>query len=617
VTPSIEPLKKTLHLGEGETGTGFACRVATLWRAPSSTIFWEDVGIPFNSIAKGEESAIRALADVTGADFGELRRWSPVWLDRGNYRLGDELVSRTVLVRGRFRLCPECAVEDMAQNPHLRHDQAVHGRLVWQFMPIATCHRHSRSLVEIVSDLPARFDFHDFGLRVGDALLDLDRLMHQSRIRPTSACERYCQDRLEGKSTDVPLLDKMRLHHVAGGSLVFGRVSLFGPKRRQADLTEHEIYLAREEGFRILAEGPPAIRRLFERLMVESSERLTRSHTITGTLGHIIGWLEQSLGDDTDRDELRTIVARQAFSTFPGAGGETLFGVTNSSPPMLTVHDVERRYGVDWVTATRVATLAGVLRHIRAGDAPGPRIIAAEDAERLFAKFVDVVSVTVLAHEIGATQKQLVALADAGILKPAFDAPGVVMSFRRSDVDALLGMLTRNATPVVQRDTSMVSIRRAAWRSAPKFIELVRRILDGDIGWLGRLPQGRLLEALVAERDEVGASFVRPAPVDGTVSVTDLCARWKVKSEAVVGLVERRRLAAVQIGGRGRRYRIRWASAESFERTHISVQALALLRNQDWKTVKPMVERHEISRAFPGLRGCFYLRDELERANLI
>lgn len=614
----IEPLKKTLSLGRGETATSFACRVSTLWRAPTSTLFWEDVGIPFRSIVKGEETALRILATVTGANLEELMRNSPVWLDRVTYRIGKEVVLARDFVRGRARVCPACLQDDISGSPQLRPDQATYGRLAWQALPIGTCWKHGRSLVEVESDLPSHFGYHDFGLRIGHVVHDIAALRTRSIARPFSPFEQYYLDRLAGVPTNVPLLDGLRLHQVSAASLVFGCVSLFGPKRRQATLSEHEVYLARQEGFEILREGASAIGRLCNRLMVESTVRFTRSHTVTGTLGHIFDWLDRTARDDTELDRLRSIVAEQAFATFPMAGGEVLFGITNINPPKLTVHDVERRYGIDWITATRVATLAGVLSHLRSGDAPGPKVILAEDADRLFARFVDVVSITVLAHELGATQKQLMALVDAGYLKPAFERPDILMSFRRPDVDLFLNSVAARAVPTAERDPQMASIRRAAWRSAPKFLTLIKAIVEGRVPWLGQLPDGQLFQRLLMRREDVADLLGLPTRTDsGTLHQTELCEKWKVNSVAIADLVKRRILIADEVGSRGRRYRIRQDSAASFDRTYVSVKRLALQRGEKWASVKRVAERNGIRPEFPGVRGCFYRRDELRRANLI
>jgi hypothetical protein len=298
------------------------------------------------------------------------------------------------------------------------------------------------------------------------------------------------------------------------------------------------------------------------------------------------------------------------------AGSEVLFGVTNTKPPMLTMHDVERRYGINWFTATRVAKLAGVLNCLRSGDAPGPKVILAEDADRLFARFVDVVSITVLAQEVGATQKQLVALIDAGYLKPAFDKQDVLMSFWRPDVELFLRSLASRAVLVAEREPHMASIRRAAWRSAPNFLAVVNAILNGRIRWIGHLPDGQLFQTLLVRRDEV-AEVLGQRGDPNALRQSDLCKRWKVKSEAIVELINRGVLTADEVGRRGRPFCIRRDSVEVFEQTYMSVKRLALKYGVDWKGMKGTVERHGIKPAFAELRGCFYRRDELRRVKLI
>src|SRR5690606_25146610 len=144
----------------------------------------------------------------------------------------------------------------------------------------------------------------------------------------------------------------------------------------------------------------------------------------------------------------------EVFRTFPMAGGEIFLGDINANPRMHTIHDVQRRFGVSWMTVKRVGQLAGVLTDLVEG---GPKVMTAEDAKRLFEKVDDVVSLPVLAKELGASRKQIALLVDRGLLKPAFEGADLV-SFRRADVDVFAQRLVRDASTVAQRDESQTTV---------------------------------------------------------------------------------------------------------------------------------------------------------------
>lgn len=195
----LQKLPKTLPLGEYEPATTYACRLATLWRAPSATQFWDDVGIPLRAIAMGKGIAIEELAYVSGADGAKLGRYSPVRLSRDECAVGREVLSRAELAHNRMRVCPECLAGDIAEHPELRPDQAAHFRIQWAIQPIQTCFRHQRALVSIANEFVPIQLYYDFGFRVGLALSNLAELQRCSIPQRPSEFETYLWARIDGE----------------------------------------------------------------------------------------------------------------------------------------------------------------------------------------------------------------------------------------------------------------------------------------------------------------------------------------------------------------------------------------------------------------------------------
>ncbi|WP_157959846.1 TniQ family protein [Devosia submarina] len=627
----VSPLSITLDLGREETGTSFACRLSSLWNvAPGQ--FWDDVGVGFRKIVAGDATTLATLAEIAGADAIQLVRNSPVRLHRSMLLVRGEQVTPFEYPRGRYRLCPLCAKEDIAANADLRPDQAVHDRVWWHSLPLRTCPIHRHPLVEVRTDLPEGFGYHDFSFRVGEFFHDLDALASVSDLRDPSPYEVYYMERLEGRAPMLPFLSDLKLYQAGSACEIFGRLALYGPKRRYASFNDGELADARDAGLAVLTKGEDGIGELFERLLCEGDQRLTRSHTAAGSLGTALTWLH-SVSEQEELNALRKVVATKIYATFPTSGHECYFDVPNSAPRLHTVHDIERRFGVDWVTAGRVGKLAGVIRPVRAGPRPGPMVIMADDAERLFGDFVDVVSIIALARELGATQEQILALVDAGFLKPAFEDRKLLMSFRRPEVDAFIDRISKGAEQVPLRGKEMVSLRRAGWRSAPHMLELVRAVLEGKLSWLGRLSGERLFQGLLLLRSEAYGLFgksttgklFRSAHENGpsgvvlssTLTQTELCKRWQVKSEAVVELLDSDELVAPSRGSKGVNYFIDPLSVAQFEARYISLGMLARQRGEDRRRTSAVVRKAGVDKAFPELRGCFFPKVHLQDAGLL
>ncbi|MBL8598359.1 MAG: TniQ family protein [Devosia sp.] len=622
--PLLRPFIKTLAHGNWEPASSFAGRLSTLWASSSAAEFWRNVGISFRRLVAGDRDSVRTLAFLSGADPEALLRATPVRLDNLTMQIGTESVAMEDFVMGSVRGCPACLLEDALAVPDRNPDQVAHDRLEWHAKSVVTCLRHGRSLVDLDSDLPAHFGAYDFGYRASRALQDLPGLANRSVQRAPTAYETYYVDRLHGKAPNLSILSNVRLDQVAHACLAFGYLSEHGSKPGMRDLDEQGHLDARTAGFEILSAGKAGVAKLFERLL-HQADRRTRSFTAAGMLGPVFHWLNYGKPDPA-LNEIREIVARQVFSTFPTIGGETFLGVINRAPRLHTIHDVERRYGVDWMTVARVGGLAGALRTIGTN---GPKIIAADQAQRLFERFEDVVSVAVLGQELGATRKQLDALVERGHLAPAF--PGAALpSFWRKDTDALVQRLLSHSTLLEKREDSQVTIRRAAYRSSDKFTPIVEALLDGKFKWVGRLPAKALFYGLVVDRVELTSVVPSVVPARTrsqhheklSVPSTKLAAHrvagtLMVKTDTVVELKKAGALAGEGAGGRGNKFWIDSESARRFGENYMSVGALARLREVSWQTAHKMATEAGVEREFKGLRACFYKRAELKRASLI
>lgn len=408
------------------------------------------------------------------------------------------------------------------------------------------------------------------------------------------------------------LLDHLTFHQLCWACLVFGTVSLFGVDRFRRELSTIEEHAARQEGFRILSHGDAGVRDLMRR-MVAGAHR-TRSHTLAGISGRIFTWLHTSSEDGVGMRRLRECMARLAFRHLPTVGGEVLFGVLNANPVMHTMSQVQEIFGVDRFEAARIASLAGALFRLRES---GPNVVLAKDATRLFST-EELLSHADLAREWASTRAQVVALAKAKYLKPAFLGSDASPSFWRSDVEAFERALRRTATPVSDWDISVVTLQRAAWRSAPDMAEQVGEILAGKTKNLGYLPNEPLFRALVLPRAQLHRQ--RDARdtlyVDG-LSQAEVAERLGTKSEAIADLIRIGKLAGTGFGSRGRRASVTEESVAHFDRLYLSLGKLASLRSINHRLMRYIVERANVHTAVSSVRGRFYLRHQLRAAGLI
>lgn len=409
------------------------------------------------------------------------------------------------------------------------------------------------------------------------------------------------------------LLSHLSFHQLCWACLVFGTVSLFGVDRFRRDLSTIEEHAAWQEGFRILSHGDAGLRDLMRRMVAGAHK--TRTHTLAGIAGPIFTWLHTSSEDGVGMRRLRECMARLAFRYLPTVGGEVLFGVRNANPVMHTMSQVQEIFGVDRFEAARIARLAGALFRLRES---GPNVVLAKDAIRIFSQTEELLSDADLAREWASTRAQVVALAKAEYLKPAFLGSDASPSFWRSDVEAFEQALRRTATPVSDWDISVVTLQRAAWRSAPDMVEQVGDILMGKTKELGYLPNEPLFRALVLPRAQVhGRRDPRGAFCNNGLSQAEVADRLGTKSEAVTDLIRLGKLVGTGFGSRGSRASVTRKSVAHFDRVYLSLGKLASLRSIDHRLMRYIVERANVHIAVLGVRGRFYLRDQLRAAGLV
>ncbi|WP_460272839.1 TniQ family protein [Celeribacter sp. ULVN23_4] len=246
-------LSLTVPLTDMEPVTSFLSRVAMRNLCERASSFCADVGLSFRAILQGDEDQIKMLADLAGADYQMLLRYSVKKQDRYKVAVAGETFGKRAFQRSVVRVCPTCVKEGLDVAPWMpaRH-------LSWKLPSVHSCLRHQHRLIQLP---PTQFtvDAYDFARRIGH---NRDLILAEA-ASPTdsipSEFERWIIERLRSGPREtwidsLPLGVAMRTCEILGTLLRFGsetRLSAVDPAEKQA---------AGQAGFNVLRDGKAALK---------------------------------------------------------------------------------------------------------------------------------------------------------------------------------------------------------------------------------------------------------------------------------------------------------------------------------------------------------------------
>ncbi|WP_315810669.1 TniQ family protein [Bradyrhizobium sp. SZCCHNR3107] len=585
----------------------FASRLAAR-NFRTARAFAQDMGIRFQDLVDGDESAVTALADLGAASLPDLLN-SAVRTNRNSVSFKGQMLQSNLLRRARIHVCPQCLQDDIARSD-LPPNLAMHGRANWMLTVIRTCPVHCKALIE-VAHIVRPSETHDWTQIVSHVVDDLHVLADRAASRPPSAFETYLANRLGGRTADI-WLDDMNFYAAVHMTELVGAVASFGKLVNLRALGEDQLYQAGCNGFTILQKGPDGLLGLMSEMRSALLAQGMDAHDgPQAVYGRLYSYLAHGLSG-TAFDQVREIMTEHILSVFPLGPGDMLFRKPVTQRRVHSIRSASREYKIHPRRFRKVLAAEGFLFYPLAAD--NHVILDADTAQRIAARIQDTVRLPEAARILGSTYLTADRLVKAGLVrKHNIGSDGVLLA---TELKGFLSQLHRDAISVERPATGTMSINFAARRANCTTIDIVRLILDRKLRWVGRHLGRSGYDSILVDINEIRL-FVRPNP-SADLPFGKARKLLKTNDRALLTLLE---IGAIQsktmpnpVGGQLQR-RIPLTELTRFDSTYVSLHRLwreagvamtmaSFRRELDSRGVRPAPE-------LSGAAATFYRRSDL------
>ncbi|KLK93144.1 hypothetical protein AA309_11130 [Microvirga vignae] len=507
----MNTLRLTLALGEDESPSSFASRLAALNTAGGMANFLLDLGLTSRFVADGYDWALDDLATLAGISSASLATHAARRIGGGDYMIREERVPREFLRRSRLHVCPACLQDDFAcaAGPQIMRRPELHayGRMAWLLRPIRTCAKHNLGLVEMFNTTTTRpSELYDFAHAIRTEWPRIDTLLAIAPRREPSVLETYILDRIRN-GRGAGWLDTCSLYGVVTICELVGAVSLQGPTPNLKLFSEDERAAAGAAGYAIASQGEEALRRFFSSL-----QETCQSQAGQAGPQAIYGRLYQGWGYGGKRSEaspLRDVLRQHIVETTPVGPGTSVLGMIVEKRSVHSIYTLSRATGQHPARLRKILIEAGLVPE-DATDVVDNRIVFnAEEAERLVRRLDTSVPLKDVAGYLNCPRVHARLLYEREFLRPVVDASVSMASgkhaFAKEDLDDFLERLLRSATPMSYREAGFSDLPGAAKKACCSAMEIVALVLEGRLKRLGRDLNQQGYLALLVDVEEVRA----------------------------------------------------------------------------------------------------------------
>ncbi|WP_262272060.1 TniQ family protein [Microvirga yunnanensis] len=485
-----------------ETPISNASRNAVLNHQEGIFPFCQDTGLDFQGLVDGDGTAVEKLARLVGVSpdayaSGTIRR------NGQEFNIGGERLVDSALRRTRLHICPACLKDDLSCSD-LPPPAAAFGRVEWLLTSIRTCTIHDIALVELPR--PAKAKVHDFAAFAGPALSDLDRLLSDATRRPASALERYVSQRLQGSLAETPFLNSLELHAAARFCEVLGAVEQFGANAKLGSLSEDSLYLAGDVGYSYASRDETGIREVFTTLHSRFLSSHRGSEGPNAFFGSFYHWLSGG-GKHPAYTPIRDLLRNHIVETIPVGTGQVILGTAVTQRRLHSVWTASRETGIHPKRLRKILTAEGVIKKEHARVKNGFTVFEVEAASKVLDTVLDAIPLIAVESYLGSGRIHTALLYEHGFIQPCLSSSKVYSIrqnlFARTELNAFLATLFRDATDLAEADVSLADLPGAAKRARCSAMEIVQFILDRKLKRVVRDPAKTGYMSLLVEVDEV------------------------------------------------------------------------------------------------------------------
>lgn len=508
MTP-IKPLRLTLPLGEGESPSSFASRLAALNTASGAANFLLDLGLNTRFVADGYDRALDRLANLAGVSSASLAANATSRIGGGDYMIRAERVPKSFLRRSRLHVCPACLQEDFtfADGPSIMQRPELHafGRTAWLLSPIRTCAKHKLGLVELFH-AKRPLEIHDFAHAVRTEWPRIGSLLAAAPRREPSALEIYILDRIRnGRGT--AWLDTCSLNGAVKSCEIIGAVLLHGLTPNLTRFSEDDWEAAGAAGYAIARQGEEALRHFFTSLQ-ETCPTQAGQVGPQAIFGRLYQWLNYH-GMGEERAPLRDLLRQHLLETMPIGPGTKFLGRMVESRTVHSIYTLSKATGQHPKRLRKILIEAGLVPKDAIGVVDNRIVFSADEAEQIVRRFTTSIPLKDVAAYLNCPRVHARLLYEREFIRPVIDASTSMASgkhsFDKDDLDNFLARLLQSASPMADPEPGFADLPHAAKRACCSAMEIVALVLEGRLKRLGRDLNQQGYLALIVDVEEVRA----------------------------------------------------------------------------------------------------------------
>ncbi len=458
-----------------ETIPSFLSRIAAM-NGVSSADFAVDMGFSLKRVIQLEEAALRDLAVCGGLSqeqLEELVSWTGRGIGDVRMVFRDEVFVSRALRNPIIRGCPVCLREDI-ETDVARALSRMTMRGDWQLREISLCVKHGHPLVPLWEQrrLTDRYDlssrFAEIGAEVREGKLE------QSREAP-SPYDVWLDTRLETGADDTWLADQS-IYAATTFCRLLGTELLRLQPEPNLD-ADAQLRYVQAVGFSVAHQGEAAIRDALNALVALTEGN---KHKPSKTFGRLYFELDRLHQNKDDFAPFRQILRDCIVDVWPVAAGDSVLGINQHERQLHSILTAEKEVNIGTVLLEHILVHAGA---ISADDARpvSRKTFDAKAYADLLAEIPTLVDLPEMCRTMGATPKQLVSLAEDGLLAPRIDIPKVKTLWCASDGITLVGELQKLAGLIEPSDKQWEGVQQAKKRSGLHIGTIIAALRGGKL----------------------------------------------------------------------------------------------------------------------------------------
>ena len=598
-----------------ETLYSYLARLAAVWRTDAPDLAY-DMGAPFKRLLNQDEEAFGNLADWTKLapdTMEELLSWTGTRAGNVRMKFRRELYVSRALRNPVMRGCPACLREDAAATIGPPHG-AMAMRGDWQFREVTLCLRHGHPLVPLWTAAAPR-DRFDIGARLREIESNILSGALDQRSQIPSPYDIWLDQRLaDGSDTtwfrDHPVFAVTTLCRLLGQALLKDNTP-------EDDSASGGIHAA---GFNVAVRGEAAIRDALDQIAAMANGAWDEPQKAFGPL---YGRLNRDYLKEPGFDAFREILRDCILENWPLAAGEIVLGKPLPERRFHSLITAARETGVGPRVLEHFLAEAGAIP-LNDPRPPGRRLFDAQAYAGLLAEIPTLVGPIAIRTAMGATETELIALEEEGVLTPRTRVETVKNPWRMSDGLALVTELSAGAVTVEDEDKDWETLLLARRRSVIALDTLVRAI-RGNRLTVGRKAGVPGFHGIVIPKSEVDvlavlARAVRDEvleEVPGSMAAAEFGRGIGLRDGGVFqAMIEAGHVTAYQIinprTGRAQ-YRMTPKDMAAFHRRFVTLTTLSDETGQHRNTLRGLFAARRITPFSPEEKdfGAVYLREDV------